>query len=62
LQSASSMCTVMIGRRGPNISSVMMSESSGGFSRIVGSMLLYNWNHGVTYETNRDAKQHEWPI
>lgn len=32
--------TVMIGSRGPKISSVMMAESSGGFSRIVGSMYL----------------------
>jgi hypothetical protein len=30
----------MIGRRGPNISSVMIAESSGGFSSIVGSMYL----------------------
>jgi hypothetical protein len=35
-----SVRTVTIGRSGPNISSVMMSESSGGFSRMVGSMLL----------------------
>jgi hypothetical protein len=53
----------MIGRRGPNISSVMMSESSGGFSRIVGSMLLQNWNHGRNCET--DTKYYsiqEWPM
>jgi hypothetical protein len=31
---------VMIGSRGPNISSVMIAESSGGFSSIVGSMYL----------------------
>lgn len=30
----------MIGSRGPNISSVMIAESSGGFSSIVGSMYL----------------------
>ena len=37
--------TVMIGSSGPKISSVMMSESSGGFSSSVGSMLLHNWGN-----------------
>jgi len=33
--------TVMIGRTGPNISSAMIGESSGGFSNIVGSINLH---------------------
>jgi len=37
--------TVMIGSSGPKISSVMMSESSGGFSSSVGSMLLHSWGN-----------------
>jgi len=34
------MLTVIIGSSGPNISSVIISESSGGSNRIVGSMNL----------------------
>lgn len=43
----------MMGRRGPKISSVMIAESSGGFSRIVGSMHLKFFrelvNFGLSY-------------
>lgn len=34
--------TVMIGSNGPNISSIMISASRGGFNKIVGSITLKN--------------------
>jgi hypothetical protein len=46
--------TVIIGSRGPNISSVMTAESSGGFSSIVGSMYLGQFRQRtMTLSTHR---------
>lgn len=40
-----SYLTVIIGRNGPKISSIIMAESRGGSSKIVGSINLHNSKH-----------------